>query len=384
MHSLSKKLYVRLILLVTIQMFHYSKITFYLIKIYIWHLIATAGVIIFILCITNTFDTMQKFKCIDLSPCTFWQLSLLKIPYLFCEISSLYCFFATALFIRNLNQNNELIIIFTNGMPIWRIIIIPISVTFILGSILIPVISLIGTYGLREYERKEIKITRSSHPNCIVKQPGIFFFEKLEKFNRIIQAQSINIIENSLSNVTILIVDAQNNLTQRIDSPVAYINSGEFILDNATITFQHSNTIVEKVSFNTSMSIDNLIHTCISPERIPFWKLKAIISHCAKSGSVATKYQICYYKQLFRPFSMLAMVSIACWFIPFCNMNERNKTTPMGIVADFIVGIVIYCCLEITLKILAYNGVHLIFATLLPILFVIVLSHFVILHFQEG
>jgi lipopolysaccharide export LptBFGC system permease protein LptF len=53
-------------------------------------------------------------------------------------------------------------------------------------------------------------------------------------------------------------------------------------------------------------------------------------------------------------------------------------------VLGLVTGICTYFFLEISLRILAYSGLHPILATLLPVLFIILISNFVILHFQEA
>ena len=177
-------------------MFSYQTITKYLAKIYVRQLVMTSCVIICVLLVTNAFGALQKFKSIELSPQDFWQLILFKIPYLFCEVSSLCCFVATILFLRNITKQNELIIVLSNGISIWRIFIIPASVTFVFGVVILTIISPIGTYGLKEYEKIETRVTNAPYLNFIVSQSGIFFFEKFAGDGRIIYAKSINSKEN--------------------------------------------------------------------------------------------------------------------------------------------------------------------------------------------
>ena len=176
-------------------------------------------------------------------------------------------------------------------------------------------------------------------------------------------------------------IDSQNNLTQRIDSSKALVGTGSFILDNPTITSKDFYESRKMMSIPTNLSIDNLMQTFASPEMITIWSLKSSIEKFAKSGLAVTKYQIHYYKQLFKPISMVAMSFIACWFI---SINVRGNSESRDIIIGLILGISTYFFLEMSLRILAYNGVYPILAALLPILFIILLSNFVILHFQEA
>ena len=71
---------------------------------------------------------------------------------------------------------------------------------------------------------------------------------------------------------------------------------------------------------------------------------------------------------------------IYMFFLNFDNRTSKIKTMalPLGI------AIFTYFGLEISLHTLAYGGLSPMFATLLPILFIILISNFVILHFQES
>ena len=78
---------------------------------------------------------------------------------------------------------------------------------------------------------------------------------------------------------------------------------------------------------------------------------------------------------------MVAMSFIACWFI---SLNMRDNSKMRVTVLGLVTGMCTYFFLEISLRILAYGGLHPVLATLLPILFIILISNFVILHFQEA
>lgn len=360
---------------------HYPTLAGYLAKIFLKQFLIASCVVICVLFTTNAFDVLQKFKSTHLEPSDFWKLITFKIPYLFNEIISLISFITTLLFLRNITKMNELIIILSSGIPIWRVFIIPITVTFLIGLIVLSIVNPTGTYGLQEYEKLETKITGAHSLNFVISQSGIFFFEKFADTNRIIQAKSINANQKTLSDVTILLVDKHNNLTKRIDTPTAILKPGAFDLSSSQVTYRDSFEQLNQLDLPTNLSIDNLMQRFIPPEMIPIWNLNNSIDKFARSGLAITRYQLHYYKQLFKPIIMVAMSYIACWFI---SLNIRDNSSIRMAVIGLLLGICTYFFLEIALHILAYSGLHPILATLLPILFIILISNFVILHFQEA
>jgi len=362
-------------------MINHQTLTKYLSKMFFKQFFFTSAIILCVLFVTSAFDVLQKFKSTNITPNDFWKLISFKIPYLFNEVAALICFISTFMFLRTLTKQNALVIILSSGIPIWKVFLAPIIVTFLIGVLILGLINPIGTYGLQEYEKLAAKLNNTPNLNFIISPTGLFFFENFAGNNYIIQAKSINAYKQTLTDVTILLVDEYNNLTQRIDTPLIQLQPGVFKLISPVITKRNSSRKLKELHLPTNLSIDNLIQRFSQPEMIPLWSLSSSIENFARSGLVVTKYQIHYYKQLFKPLGMVAMSFIACWFI---SLNIRdNSSTRMAVLA-LVTGICTYFFLEISLRILAYSGLHPILATLLPILFIILISNFVILHFQEA
>jgi lipopolysaccharide export system permease protein len=337
--------------------------------------------VILVLFLANSFDILQKYRSIDISPQIFWQLISFKIPFLFNEVSSLIGFLSALLFLQKLTSENEMVIIISSGLPIWKVFIIPITATFLFGLIILFTINPLGTYALREYKELENIITDRPKNNFIVSQSGIFFFEDYQKINRIIQARSFNSAKGELSDVLILNVDEQNNLISRIDSPKAILSDGNFMLTSAKTITNESVENNDVIYVPTRLTVSSLMQQFLPPELIPIWQLKNSIEKFANSGLPVVGYKIYYYKQLFKPLFMTCMVFLACWFT---SLNVRNNYGPKVMMMGILVGVITYFLLEIIPRILAYGGFDPMYSILLPILFIIMISNFVILHFQEA
>jgi lipopolysaccharide export system permease protein len=114
---------------------------------------------------------------------------------------------------------------------------------------------------------------------------------------------------------------------------------------------------------------------------IYLWSLQSSIQKFARSGIPITSYQLYYFKKLLNPLAMVAMSFIACWFI---NLNLRDNTNSTVLIFGLALGTCTYFFLELSFRILAYSGLTPILAISLPIIFRILISNFVILHFQEA
>lgn len=362
-------------------MISYSTIVKYLAAKFSWYLFVISFILIVVLFVSNAFDVLQKFKSAYLTPQDFWLLIILKIPFLFNELSAIIGFISTILFLRYLITSNELVIIIGSGVPIWQIFIIPITSSLLFGIIIIAIINPLGTLGFAEYDKIESRLNNEPQNSFLVSKSGIFFYEQYQGTNRIIQARSINPSKKSISDMTILMVDQQNQLIKRIDSPLAILEGNQFHLLDPVISTQNESSSMKGLSLPTNLSISNLIQRFKPPEMISIWHLPESIDKISNSGLPILNYQLHFFKQLFKPISIAAMVLLACWFL---SLNNRDNSAAKNIIFALVIGLSTYFLLEITVRILAYGGLSPIFATLLPILFIILISNFIILNFQEA
>lgn len=362
-------------------MIQYRTLVQYLTKQFVKQFLLSSAVVVFILCITNAFDVLKIFKDIDLTIGDFWKLIIFRIPYFFGEVITLICFVSTFLFIRNISRHHELVVVLGSGVPIWRVFAGPVLSVALIGILALVVINPMGTYGLQSYGRLESKLRDDSNSSFIISRAGIFFFEKFVDSNRVIQAKSIDANTKFLSDVTVLMVDERNNFMKRVDAKKATLDQGKFTLEKPVVNFRDTHESLDELVLPTKLSVDNLMQRFSPPETIFIWNLNHVMKNFTRSGLIVTKYQIHYYKQLFKPLAMIAMTLIGCWFV---SLNMRDNSSARAAIYGLVVGVCSYFFLEISVRMLVYSGLAPLLATLLPILFIILISNFVILHFQEA
>lgn len=362
-------------------MFYNSTIYQYLLRLFLTYIAGTSAVIIGILFISNFFDVIYKFKSEDMPMAIFWQMVSLKVPHLFNETSGIIGFISTVLFLRRLSATNELLAMISSGMPAWRVFLVPVAVTFLYGTTLLVIFNPLSTISLIAYERLEDFVTKRPQKNIVFSQTGVFFYESLIDSHKIIKANGLNLNNKELTGVTILIIDSENNFLQRIDAEKAILDNGYLELFNPVMERGQGLDSKIAVKLPTALSINELMDTFTAPEMILFWNLKPAINKFAKSGLQTTNYEIYYYQELFKPLFMAAMVFLACWFI---SLNTRTNIGPKIIAYNLVKGVVIFFTMQIVTRLMAYNGVNIILASLLPSLAIIFVSNFVILHFQEA
>ncbi|MCC8416343.1 MAG: LptF/LptG family permease [Rickettsia endosymbiont of Gnoriste bilineata] len=361
-------------------MINFRILSIYLFRLYCSYFIGILLLLIGVLILSNIFDLLQKFKDIYIPTHSFWKLVLYKIPYLVNEVASLLSFIAMLFFLRRLTKHNELITILCNGIHIWRVITIPFFAAIILGIILITISNPIGTLGLHKYESLKAELLKKPATNLSISKSGLLFLENYQGNKRIIQAGSIDVVNNKLNKIIILSLDNENNFIKRIDAQYGVLIDNNFTLTSVKFSDDNSFKKYEHLTVPTNLSISNLLNSFITPEMIAIWDLPDTIKQLVKFGLPITNYQIYFYKQLFKPIIMATTVILAACFF---SLRQRDNSQEKILVIGLFLGFIIYSLLEVLFKILAYNATPPFLAILLPNICILFFSNFVIMHSKK-
>lgn len=361
-------------------MINFRILSIYLFRLYCSYFIGILLLLIGVLILSNIFDLLQKFKDIYIPTHSFWKLVLYKIPYLVNEVASLLSFIAMLFFLRRLTKHNELITILCNGIHIWRVITVPFFAAIILGIILITICNPIGTLGLHKYESLKAELLKKPATNLSISKSGLLFLENYQGNKRIIQAVSIDVVNNKLNKIIILSLDNENNFIKRIDAQYGVLIDNNFTLTSVKFSDANSFKKYEHLTVPTNLSISNLLNSFITPEMIAIWDLPDTIKQLVKFGLPITNYQIYFYKQLFKPIIMATTVILAACFF---SLRQRDNSQEKILVIGLFLGFIIYSLLEVLFKILAYNATPPFLAILLPNICILFFSNFVIMHSKK-
>jgi lipopolysaccharide export LptBFGC system permease protein LptF len=244
----------------------------------------------------------------------------------------------------------------------------------------VTVINPLSSFALQKYEKLSTSLSNKDKATIFVTKSKLFFREYIDNEHHFIAAKSVNIKKNKIYNVNLVTTDANYKFLFRADAEEASLENNLIILHHPIISYENKTEKLPILSFATKISLNKLALSIKSPEKINIWQLPTIIEYSSKSGLPVIKYQLHYYKELTKPFAMVAMSQIAYIFLRL--NNRQSKTYP--IIKSIVLSVFIYGILEFSFRILAYNGVIPILAIIMPLIFIILIINFAILHFQEA
>lgn len=353
----------------------------YLTKVYLTRFSLVLAGITAGLLLANIFDTINRFRAVTFTFPLFMQLITFKLPYLMVEILPLVSFIATLVFFEYLTRFNELISVFNAGLSIWKMLVPVILSIIIIGIISSSIIQPIAAILIASHEKIETKVLQKHNDRALVIDSGVMVAENYGTEKRFIKAQGVDLKNKILFDVTILFVDENNDFMNRIDAKEAIIENNILKL-SAVQLFGKDITPVFHESFvvPTALNINRFTAHFVAPEHISFWDLPNKIKKMHDIGMPTVKYRLYYYKQLFKTLMMISLVLLA---VSFTSKRQSRKQNRRKIFFSVAIGFTLYLFSEIVVAILAYNGLAPMIATLIPILLIMLVSVFMILHLHE-
>lgn len=336
------------------------------------------------LLLSNSFDTLNRFKSVTFTLPLFIHLISLKLPYLIIEIMPMIVFIGTLLFLYYLSRTHQLVSIWSTGTSTWRILLPVVISAMFIGVVMTTVVQPVASILIGKYDAMEAKLLKKRSNQATLANSGIMIAEDYNNERRIVVARSVNISDNALYGVTILFIDENNNFITRLDAGSASLRNGQFVLHDTKIfderTSQVTSEVKDSKSFETSLSIDRFTKSMASPEHVSFWRLPSLIQKLKEAGMPTSRYQVYYYKQLFKPLMMMTVCFMAfCFIDPKQNRLGGMQSFALGI----FMGFVVYLMNEICIVMLMHQGFGIILASLCSMAVIILLSVFVILHLHE-
>ncbi|MDX1916449.1 MAG: LptF/LptG family permease [Rickettsiaceae bacterium] len=345
----------------------------YLSRMYIANLFSVLISITFCICCFNIFDLMGRLKFVILPFHDIIILSALKIPIVLSEILPISLLIASLYSLQKIAERQEIVIMLTCGVSIWKIAQPFIYCGFVISIIFITIIQPIGALCIDMQSNLERKYLKAKEGNTIsVIDSGLYIFESFEEDNRIITAKIILKNEKTIKDVTILRLDPENKFRERIESQEGIFTEQGIKLgqDAYAVDTTEKKTNIPSYILPTNLHFSTIIKKFEFPENISFWKLPKLGQELSKSGINADKFVSYYYKLLLRPIYSITIILLSLCFTVVNTRGTKFIQVGYGMIA----GILVHGCKELSSVIFLANGVGAFFAQFIPIVVIALVS----------
>jgi lipopolysaccharide export system permease protein len=316
-------------------------------------------------------------------------LTFAKTTTTIIELSIFIFLFSGILFFVKIQKNNEINTILLSGVSKILPIAVPAIISFIFGMFIIFFLTPFSSATLNFYEKE--KRTYSSNDNLIMMNDmGLWFMEsKADGFN-IIRADKI--ADNNFSklkNVTIYNLDQKFNFIKRYDSNEVLISQKKWLLPKAQITQdaeslssedKKNETIVQNLSFSSSIDINKLKNYFTDVNTVSFWKILNTIKTLNTRGYSAEELRVKFHKYLSLPFYLFGMILVSTTFTMGPN---KQYNTFMYLFFGTILGVTVYFLNDLSISLGLSNKLPLAASVWSPVFLIIFLSAINLIRINE-
>jgi lipopolysaccharide export system permease protein len=297
---------------------------------------------------------MDKFLNSDFSLFSALGYVLLKVPFMFVQLTPASILLATITVFGLMNRNNELLAIRSSGISVYFLVrpailmgVALAMLMFFLGETIIPVSIAKANY---------IKY------NVIKKRQNFSSARKdiwIKSENKLIHINFFDPVHHSIAGVTITSLGKKFSLDSRIDAQKGYYKNGKWVLENIIEQTHTKNSMEYDVKLYDKKTIflafkpEDLGEVSKKSEEMSFFELKKYVKKVEQEGYDAITYKVDLNGKIAFPFICIIMVltGAATGMKSFVKENIPAAIA-IGVVIAFLYWIMYGFCLS-----LGYGGI---------------------------
>jgi len=217
-------------------------------------------------------------------------------------------------FVR-LSRSHELLAIRAAGVSAWNILAAPLSVSAVLGLVIVLLFTPISARMLGEYSELEARMIRGQASQLAVSANGLWLRQGDAQAQSVIHALHVANQGVDLEDVIVFLYGAGDKFLGRIDASSASLGNGIWTLHHAWVSSKDGGPrSYSSYSLPTTLTPARIEESFASPDTLSFWSLPGFISAARQAGFSATKYLLYFYSLLMLPAMFAAMVLMAASF----------------------------------------------------------------------
>ncbi|MBX9786891.1 MAG: LptF/LptG family permease [Alphaproteobacteria bacterium] len=310
------------------------------------------------------------------------NMVLLRSPQFLEQVLPFIVLIAALFVFWRMNRSNELVVIRSSGVSLWRIILPVSMVALIIGFVDLAVFNPLSSAMQVRFEKLEKRYLLRNKEDIKLSPTGLWFSEKRGPHQVIYRASKVNLEKMEFQDLNIIITSEKNKFIERLDAKTGQIHEGHLDLNDGwdLNVGQVAKPFVEK-SISTSLNRKKIEQMQNSRLVSSFWKLPAYIALLDAAGLQSLKYQMSWQSMLANSFWLGFMVLLAAAFS--CRPVRQGKSA-LFIFLGLFSGLFLYFFKDMTFAIGASGGLPPIIAAWLPPLITVMVGAVIVFSQEDG
>jgi len=280
-------------------------------------------VFFFLGCIMNLFEEINFFKDLDVGLRLPLVLTFLYVPSLLNHFFPFVILISCIWFFLKIKKTDELTAINISGVSNLSVILIPSSLTIVLGILFVTAISPLAAGLVQKYESIKGSYETDQGYLAAITENGIWIKEKNLTRNSLIRATHLS--DNNLIDVSIYEFDINYNFVRRLEALSANISTKEWVLKSVTMVDGNAKSkYIKEITYNSIYDLQKIKRLYSNLDTISFWNIKNEIKLLEERGYSTKDMEVKLHKSYAFPFYLLSMVLLSSVFTLASNRRDGS------------------------------------------------------------
>lgn len=305
-------------------------------------------VLITIIGIIMMFDSIEALRRIsgrdDTGMSYVVKYALTKFPESVDKVLPFVMMVAAMMTFWRISKSNEYVIMRAAGVSVWGVLK-PVFITvFIVGVLNVSFFNPISSKMYEMHATLKYRFITRDPTAMLFSSKGLWLRESADKDKvLVVQAKSLRQEKNetlSMQDISILEMDANNQIIRRIDGLVGELKDKVFKLRGVQIFKAGEKTQnLPSYEYKTTITLQRIKENFVDPDAISFWKLPDTIKFYESSGFKASRHQMRYLSLWASPFLLVALVLVSALFslTPSVRQGGVMLMIVLGVTTGFVV-----------------------------------------------
>ncbi len=310
------------------------------------------------------------------------QMAALKAPQMGQTILPFATLFGAMLAFTRMTRSNELVVARAAGVSVWQFLLPALLIAFLIGVFKITVFNPVASVMTAKYEALENKILRDKGNFLSLTDGGLWLREQTSTGHFVLHATGVASDGASLSGLTVLFFEGEDNFDARVDAAEATLKSGFWQMNNVILTTKNAIPDTRAVyRLPTALTLENIQDSFSPPETMSFWELPKFISILESAGFSAVRHRLYWHALLASPLLLCAMVLIAA---TFSLRLTRRGGTMVWVSAGLFTGFFLYFASDLVFALGLSARIPEVLAAWTPATVTTLLGCASLLHLEDG
>ncbi len=347
--------------------------------------------VFFLILLVDGSEQMTYMASKGIGALTGLKSAIIRSPIFLLETLPLIVMLGSIICFLKLTRHSELIVARAAGRSAVRILVAPVLITFLLGTLGTTIGNPIVATSIKYSEQSLEQLGLRPKSLLSVSADGIWLREASSSSQTVVHANRTNLDGTMLFNLTIYQFDGEDTLQRRIYSEKALLKNGYWQLIAVkiwSINSQENGTKEELIleglkeyKLNTELTKSQILDSFADPKAISFWRMTNFIGKLELSGFSAVRHKVFYHSEIARPFFLIAMMLIGAGF---AMQQARFGQTGILILTAVLSGFVLFSIKGVAIALGEAEEIPMILAAYSPPIAGIFFTTGLLLHLEDG